>query len=321
MPGWPDGTFTRPPLSLADPTFHPVAPITDSDIDKLAVAIRRRVLRFLRKHGKLPDEDAPADDPELLEPSLLQVLGAASVQGRIALGPKAGAYVARLGRGSMDGGGEFRHGKLCADADGFSLHAGTCIPSFAREKLERLCRYAARPPLVHERLSLSTDGRTLLYKLKRRYRDGSTHVVLDPLTLIERLAALVPRPRVHLTTYHGVFAPAASLRHQIVPPAPEPVAEHNTDCDHPHPRPDSSKGGPALPQPCTRRRYSWAEMMQRVFRLEVLICPHCRGPRKLLAFLTDQSVIRKILQHLSLPLELPTIHPARSPPPPALPLV
>jgi hypothetical protein len=89
---------------------------------------------------------------------------------------------------------------------------------FHPERLEKLCRYAARPPVVHERLSLMPDGR-VLYKLKRRYRDGSTHVVLEPLALLERLAALVPRPRVHLTTYHGIFAPAATYRHRVVPAA------------------------------------------------------------------------------------------------------
>ncbi len=61
--------------------------------------------------------------------------------------------------------------------------------------------------------------------------------------------------------------------------------------------------------------------MKRVFCLQVLICGHCGGKRKPLAFLNDQSVIRKILQHLHLPLNAPTIRPARPPPQPALPLV
>jgi hypothetical protein len=141
---WPDGVFTCSSGDGFRASFHPAPQNTDEDIDKLARAIRQRVLRFLRKHGKLPEDDAPADDPTTLEPSVLQFLGAAAVQGRIALGPNAGAYVPRLGRGSLDGGGEFRRGKLCADAEGFSLHAGVCIPGYAREKLEKLCRYAAR---------------------------------------------------------------------------------------------------------------------------------------------------------------------------------
>ncbi|MGE3173836.1 MAG: transposase [Planctomycetota bacterium] len=78
---------------------------------------------------------------------------------------------------------------------------------------------AATPPgrpIVLDRLTRTDDG-TILYKLKRRYRNGSTHVVFSPHTLIERLCALIPRPRRHLVTYHGVLAPAAGLRDRVVP--------------------------------------------------------------------------------------------------------
>jgi hypothetical protein len=50
------------------------------------------------------------------------------------------------------------------------------------------------------------------YRLKTPYRDGTTHIVLEPLDFMARLAALVPPPRAHLTRYHGVFAPHAALR-------------------------------------------------------------------------------------------------------------
>ena len=98
---WPDGAFTRSSTTEDRATFHPAPDITDDDIDRLARVIRQRVLRYLRKHGKLPDDDAPADDPTALEPSVLHVLGAAAVQGRIALGTNAGTYVPRLDRGSL----------------------------------------------------------------------------------------------------------------------------------------------------------------------------------------------------------------------------
>jgi len=68
-------------------------------------------------------------------------------------------------------------------------------------RLERLCRYTGRPPLALKRLSLLPDGR-LLYRLKRRWRNGTTHVVFEPLELIEKLAALVPPPRFNLVRYH-----------------------------------------------------------------------------------------------------------------------
>jgi len=86
----------------------------------------------------------------------------------------------------------------------------------ASKRLERLARYAGRPPLATERLSLLPDGR-LLYRLKRRWRDGTTHVIYEPLELVERLAALVPLPRFNLTRYSRVLAPGAAFRPLVVP--------------------------------------------------------------------------------------------------------
>jgi hypothetical protein len=65
-------------------------------------------------------------------------------------------------------------------------------------------------------LSLTPQGR-VHYTLKTPYRDGTTHVVFEPLDFMARLAALVPKPRVHLTRYHGVFAPHSRWRAQITP--------------------------------------------------------------------------------------------------------
>jgi hypothetical protein len=46
-----------------------------------------------------------------------------------------------------------------------------------------------------------TAQRLVRYTLKTPYRDGTTHVMFEPLDFIARLAALVPKPRVHLTRY------------------------------------------------------------------------------------------------------------------------
>ena len=58
-------------------------------------------------------------------------------------------------------------------------------------------------------------------KLKTPWRDGTTHLVLSPLEFMQRLAALVPRPRLHLIRFHGVLAPNAKLRSLVVPQGPE----------------------------------------------------------------------------------------------------
>ena len=72
--------------------------------------------------------------------------------------------------------------------------------------------------------------------------------------------------------------------------------------------PRSKRGG-------TRRTYySWAQLMRRVFGIDVLLCDRCGGRRKVLTFLTDPHVIGRILLHLGEPVELPEVAPARSPP-------
>jgi len=99
---------------------------------------------------------------------------------------------------------------------GFSLHAGIGIAADQRAKLERLTRYVSRPPVSLGRLDLTAQGQVRYY-LKTPYRDGTTHIVLEPLDFIARLAALVPPPRAHLTRFHGVFAAHAASRAAITP--------------------------------------------------------------------------------------------------------
>ena len=81
------------------------------------------------------------------------------------------------------------------------MPAGLAVKSNQREKLERLCRYICRPPVSEKRLFL-TPRDDIGYSLKTPYRDGTTHVIFEPLDFIARLAALVPPPRLNLTRFH-----------------------------------------------------------------------------------------------------------------------
>jgi hypothetical protein len=69
-------------------------------------------------------------------------------------------------------------------------------------------------------------------QLKSAYRDGATHILMSPLQFMQRLAALVPRPRLHLIRFHGVLAPNAKLRCVIVPGPAENTSEHAADHVH-----------------------------------------------------------------------------------------
>ena len=72
----------------------------------------------------------------------------------------------------------------CVNENGISLHAGVAVPAADRARLERLARYVARPPVSTERLSQRPDGR-LLYRLRHRWSDGTTHMLFEPSELID----------------------------------------------------------------------------------------------------------------------------------------
>jgi hypothetical protein len=86
---------------------------------------------------------------------------------------------------------------LCADMQGFSLHAAVRCAANERQALEQLCRYITRPALANERVQTNAAGQVVL-ELKTPWRDGTTHLVMSPLEFMQRLAALVPRPRLYL---------------------------------------------------------------------------------------------------------------------------
>ena len=98
---------------------------------------------------------------------------------------------------------------LCADIDGFSLHAAVRCGADDRKALEQLCRYITRPALANERVQCNAAGQVVL-KLKTAWRDGTTHLVMSPLEFMQRLAALVPRPRRHLIRFQGDLPPTMS---------------------------------------------------------------------------------------------------------------
>src|SRR5215831_14332735 len=130
------------------------------------------------------------------------------------------------------------------------------VPISVKE-LEQLCRYITRPAIANERLKRNRAGQVVL-QLKSPYKDGTTHIVMEPLEFMERLAALVPRPRLHLIRFHGVLAPNAKLRSQIVPAPAQRAAETSSEDAH-------GQGAPP--------RMSWARLLKRVFDIDIEHCP------------------------------------------------
>jgi hypothetical protein len=123
---------------------------------------------------------------------------------------------------------------------------------------------------ANERLSVNRAGQVVL-KLKTAYRNGTTHLVMSPLAFMQRLAALVPRPRLHLIRFHGVLAPNAKLRSQVVPAPGQATTAGAGECAHAH-----AHSAPL--------RMSWARLLKRVIDIDVDVerCA-CGGQLKIIA--------------------------------------
>jgi hypothetical protein len=305
-----DGIYV---IDGGEPVFRHVPPPSDQEIARVAQRIHCRVTRLMKKRGLGTQADPDDADALRRDDPLLAELYGASVSGRVATGPRAGMRIVRVGDEVDPEDGALPSGPCCAVVAGFSVHAGVRVPARDRLRLERLARYAGRPPLATERLSLLPDGR-LLYRLKRRWRDGTTHVIYEPLELMERLAALVHPPRFNITRFYGIFAPAASLRPRVIPDAESSTPPRHPGCQSGIDAPATEPGKTKKKRGCQPRNYQWATLMERVFELDVLACPRCGGRMRILAAIDTPDAIHKILACLGLPTRNPPIAPAASAP-------
>jgi hypothetical protein len=294
-----DGVFTEGEGGAL--RFRPLPPPTDDEVGVVLATIYARVCRLLRRRGfDASAADLSRPDPVADESPMLAGISSASIQGRIALGPRAGARVWRVGE-EPDAPWVLSSHPRHAHIAGFDLHANIAVPAADRARLEQLCRYLLRPPVAQERLRRMGDDRILL-TLKTAWADGTRHLLFAPLELLEKLAALTPRPRINLILYHGVLAPHARWRARVVTYGALP----GTEATAPNLGGDSDDDRASPPQP---RHWAWANLMRRAFDLDVLACPRCGGRLRLLGTIEDPVAIRAILGSLAVsaePLDRPT---------------
>ena len=282
------------------PVFHEAAAPTNEELEALLLKIITRVMRLLTRQGYLIEEQgmtylAEADTDRALAP-----LQAASCTYRIALGPRAGQKVLTLQ--SLPSQARPSSQELRVKAHGFSLHAAVRWRADQRRELEHLCRYITRPAIANERLKRNRANQVVL-QLKSPYKDGTTHVVMSPMEFMERLAALVPRPRLHLIRFHGVLAPNAKLRSKIIPSARAGgrALKRSRSCPPTH---RAHELGPAAQ---TGLRYRHRTLPELRRQLE----DHRRPFDTLRTGIEDPPVIVKILTHLGLPTRAPPRSPAQ----------
>ena len=298
-----DGVYAASPGGGLE--FRPLPRLSTGDVaDALQVA-RVRILGYLQRRGVIRvDEEALLVDGDLAErdPALAQ-LAAAAVSGLAPAGPELRRRPAEFAFAGRPG--VVITAPLSVRERGFSLHAATRAGAEDEKGREALLKYILRPPLATERLQPGPEGLVRI-TLKRPFSDGTFAIDLDPLSLLCRLAAMVPPPRFHTTRYAGVLASASRWRPLIVPKPPPTLSAAGV-----------AEPSCAPPPPCDTagsRYRPWAELLKRTFGVDVETCPRCGGRMRLLALITDPPEVARFLRHHGELTEPPPRAPARAPP-------
>jgi hypothetical protein len=304
-----DGVFVED--AEGELSFVELPELSDMDVAELLQTIVARVLGHLRRQGLLSDADdalqrPQPDDPEQL---VLDALGSAATHGQSLAGPESRPghipYV-------RDAAAEPRmQAPLCAAVLGLSLHANTHVDADDKSGRERLIKYILRPPLAADRIERIDGGRVRLH-LKRNFSDGTFAIELDELSLVARLAALVPPPWQNQVRYSGVLASAHPWRSTVVPR--EPDAGDATCARDEQASDDDTSDTAKVPKGKGCRYWPWRILKARTFGADTTQCPDCKGTLKLRALVQDRDAIERILTHLGLPTDVPKPAPARGPP-------
>jgi hypothetical protein len=239
---------------------------------------RRRVEKLLAR------ADALRDDEEL------QVM-LTSVSGQPPAGPV-------LRRGASEAGAMFSKTELCAQDEGFNLHAATRAGALDAQGRETLLRYILRPPIAQERVQHGPDNLVRI-AFKRPFSDGTVAVDMDPLSLLLRLCAAVPAPRFHTVRYAGVLAARSKVRPHVVRTRGDDDGDDADDDER------VKKGS---------RYWPWAALMARTFKVDVEKCPRCEGRMKLVALVQEKKSVERFLRRLGEPTDVPERASARAPP-------
>jgi hypothetical protein len=181
--------------------------LSTSEVGAVLEHTIRRIEKHLRRRGVLPgnEDDDHCGDSET-------GLAAAAVSGQV---PPAGPqWTIRLRPPERRA---LAYDKpLCASMDGFTLHAATRASALDASGREALLRYVLRRPIAQDKIEQGQDGLVRIV-LERPFPDGTVAALLDPLSLLCRLAASVPSPRHHTVRYAGVLGAASAWRSRIVP--------------------------------------------------------------------------------------------------------
>ncbi|TPW20370.1 MAG: putative transposase [Elusimicrobia bacterium] len=197
---------------------------------------------------------------------------------------------------------------------GFSLDASVRIEAHDRTALGRLLRYVLRPALSLKKLSYDAAEGVVRY---RPGKEGLPWVLTWPaLQFMERFAAIIPPPRKHLVRYYGALGPRSKLRRALTAGTRAQASFEELTAGFPVAGLIAAARGltRAVRAAVSKASRAWAACIRRVFEVDPVRCEGCGGEMELVAVITKDSEVDRLLGHLGLPRVFPKNKPARAPP-------
>jgi len=161
---------------------------------------------------------------------------------------------------------------------GFNVFAGPRILPRQEKAMENLARYIIRASFSQERMTYHRDIGQVEYKSK----DGSQTRAFDAVEWLAAMCIHVPNKGEQMVRYYGFYSNAARGKRK------KAGADDKIPCLF----------EPELTGKTYRKNL--ARLIQKIYEVDPLICPKCASEMKVIAFIHDEEVIRKIPKHLGL---------------------
>jgi hypothetical protein len=161
---------------------------------------------------------------------------------------------------------------------GFNVFCGKRISPKDDTAMENLARYIIRPSFSQERMTYLDQEGKVIYKAK----DGKSSKSFPALEWMAAMCSHIPNRGEQMVRYYGRYSNVSRGKRQ-----------KNGDND----------SIPCILEPevdIRILRRNWARLIQKIYEVDPLICPKCKGEMHIISSIEDPAVIRAILEHLGL---------------------
>jgi len=183
---------------------------------------------------------------------------------------------------------------------GFNIHNQVKVKSQDKRGRESLAQYILRSPFSQEKMTYRQETKTVLYRSKMNPITKRNFIVFPVLDWIAALTTHIPNKGEQLVRYYGYYSNVSRGKRK----KEEPKEEVSW-------KPEVIEIAP--PPVSKEMKKRWSYFIRKVYETDPLICPKCHGEMRIISFIDQPEVIKKILQHLGL-WEESQAPPGRDPP-------